>query len=361
MTVEFSISKGQQFMRYEWLRRSVRIRCVVTGALLVAGGSESWAQRGAGSTIPVPDAVLGISEGNMALLPGWHGTARANRTADPVAAGTAALDADLVSGDGSMSILILPVAFHTLSPSLQRFGNAVSGDRAEVAAYASFKGTADVLTRFVMPRLHLGGQASAPFAIDQDKLPGMRQQMAQMGVPNAIVDAAGVLVQDASKGLEVLVMGVTTGGGYQTPNEMTMTHLILFRAPLGRARQLEAEYSRLPDVQMNPAWVRADREMDENKKRQIEQEGERARAQIRAASDAQTAGAQRGMAVRQGMFDQHNRAWANREQAISDSNALTSGYLGDHSVSYRWCNASGDVRTAVNSTVSPGAGYRRCP
>ncbi len=131
------------------------------------------------------------------------------------------------------------------------------------------------------------------------------------------------------------------------------------------------EIARLPDLVPDPDWVRADQALADRKLAEIAQQGQRARAQmdqrqagphatIQANSNAQFAAGQQRAAAQRAQFDQQNAAWRRGQQAKTDSSALFRGYLGNNSVTYKWCGPGGAVQFMTDSLQSPGSGYQRC-
>ena len=321
------------------------------------------------STMPLADPALGMVEGQLPILPGWTGTAVIDRVSDPVGGGTAQWSVDLQSPDRSRGIRILPVAFHTFSPLMQQYGATAP---PQASAYLVFRSTAELLTQQILPRLEIAGDPSAPFPIDREKLAAALAKQSSNGLPNPFFDTAAVIVRNALPGQEILVEAVTVGFARGMPNEMSSTQIQLFRAPIGQARALHDEIARLPELQPDPNWLRADRQLADRKLAEIAQQGQRARAQmdqqlanthatIQANSNAQFDAGQQRAAAQRAQYDQQNAAWARRQQSNSDSNALFIGHIGDHSVTYKWCNGStGAVRFVTDNLQSPGSGYQRC-
>ncbi len=338
------------------LRASIRSTLIAwpSAALLAASPVVADA---APSTLPIPDPTLNMPEGQLPVLPGWRGNAMVDRTSDPFGNGTAALSIDVQSPDGSRGYRALPVAFHTFSPAARRLHPPIGP--GQPAAFVAFRSTADVLTTHILPRLGLGGDVSAPFAIDRDKVAKAAAMQAANGLPNPFVDAAAVVVKSGGD-TEYVVEAFTFGSSRGTVGEMSITHVYLFRAPAGQARALHDEIARLPDIEPTPAWIQADRGLYERKMAQLKQQESQIRART-AGNDAAFAAWQRSSAAQRASYDQHNAAWARRNQATSDQNAAFAGYVGDHDVSYKWCNAqTGATRVVTNSTQSPGPGFTRC-
>ena len=70
------------------------------------------------STVPVQDPTLGIVQGDLPVLPGWHGEAHIDRTTDPLSYAIGTLTADLRSPDGTTTIQMLAVhSIHLASVS----------------------------------------------------------------------------------------------------------------------------------------------------------------------------------------------------------------------------------------------------
>ena len=333
---------------------SAALSAALPAALLATASGLAAA---APSTLPIPDPALNMLEGQLPILPGWKGNATVDRTSDPFANGTAALSIDVQSPDGTRGYRALPVAFHTFSPAVQRIHPPI-GPR-QPAAFMAFRSTAEVLTTQILPRLNLGGEASAPFAIDPDKVAKAAAMQAANGLPNPFVDAAAVLVKGGD-GSEFLVEAFTFGSSRGMPGEMSMTHVYLFRAPAGQARALHDEIVRLPEIQPTPAWIQADHGLFEQKMAALKQQNSQIHAAT-ASNDAAFAAWQKSSAAQRASYDQHNAAWARGNQIKSDQNAAFAGYIGDHDVSYKWCNGqTGETRFVTNSTQSPGAGFARC-
>ncbi len=176
----------------------------------------------AGATMPLADPALGLVEGQLPILPGWTGTATIDRVSDPVGGGSAQWAVDLQSPDRSRGIRILPVSFHTFAPALQQSGPPAP---PQSNAYLVFHSTAELLTQHILPRLGLGGEPSAPFAIDREKIAAAMAKLPANGAPNPFHDSAAVVVRNAVPGQEILVEAVTVGFARGLPNEMSTTQV----------------------------------------------------------------------------------------------------------------------------------------
>jgi hypothetical protein len=336
-------------------RRSSYLRAFVAAFTLAvttafAAGSQ---------TIPLPDPALGMVEGQLSILPGWKGSAVIDRASDPFGGGTAAVSIDLQSPDGSRGYRALPIAFHLFGAGMHRM---VAIGPQQAAAFGAFNSTAELLTLQILPRLNLNGSASPPFPIDRERIAAAAAAHAGSALPTPFIDSAAVIVTNAATNQEILVEAVTIGSGRGMPNESSLTHVQLFRAPIGQARALHDEIARLPELKPDADWMRADRALNDRKIAENNRQGAQGRAQMQADSNARFEAWKRSSAAQRAQYDQHNAAWAEGQQQKSDRNALFNGYIGDHDVSYKWCNAStGAVRYVTNATQSPGAGFQRCP
>jgi hypothetical protein len=309
------------------------------------------------NSIPIPDPTLGITQGSLPLLPGWHGTAHIDRTSDPLSYAIGTLSADLRSPDGSTTILLLAVPFHTYNvrPGSAAFlpGDPVHQRNAAIAPYHS---TTELLTRYILPALHLQGKTEYGEPLPEDVKARLRAQTAG-GVPGYIIDAAFVTVHNG--GREILVRAVTQGGGAGTERETTSSTITVVSAPQGKARATLDAQDMLKATQPSAAWQQANERYLAAWRQELDAEYSRLNAQIRASSNAILAQGQSNIRSMQDRGAQRDREFAQHEQLTSDLNANFRGYLSGSSTTFKWCNGSAATFT-VDDARAPGPGFQRC-
>ncbi|WP_139285102.1 hypothetical protein [Terriglobus roseus] len=304
----------------------------------------------------MPDPALGIAQGTLPILPGWRGEAHIDRTSDPLSYAIGTLTADLRSPDGSSSIQMLAVPFHTLNVSPQ-LASAMPGDpaRQRNAALLRFTSTADLLKQHILPALGLDGRTAHYESMEEEARRRMREQSQ---TPGNIFDRAFALLQ--ANGKEVAVYAQTMGGGAGTPREVTSTTILVCTAPIGKAMSVLQAQENLSTMPPSGAWQQANerylgewRQALQEKAARSTREFERDNAAIISMGHANIVEMQARGAAR-------DRAFVEHEQQISDHGAMFRGYLSGTSTTFKWCGTGGATTYTVDETRAPAAGFRRC-
>ena len=335
-----------------------RLHCALLLGLvsvLPVASISSSAQSTRGNSVPVPDPTLGVQQGNLPILPGWHGEAHIDRTSDPLSYALGTLTADLRSPDGTASIQMLAVPFHTLNVS-QAFAAGMPGNpgRQRNAALVHFTSTADLLKRFILPALRLPGQPVTLVSMSEDTKVRLRSGA---GVPGAVTDTA-VAVFVIGKN-EVIVMAQTMGAQAGTPRENTTTTILVCSAPQGKGQAILEAQEALPPVRPTPAWEQANERYLADWRQAVADDSARATETFRRGNEAILAQGHANVAAMQARGAERDRAFAEHEQRTSDLGANFRGYLSGSSVTYKWCGATGSTYT-VDDTRAPAAGLHRC-
>jgi hypothetical protein len=323
---------------------------VVTNVSSVIDGASS----GGMQRVSLADPAVGIQDAMSLNIPaGWtfQGGVIRNVSCSP---GDAFPQLEVSSPDGAYSFTVMTPFFTTSMPTnfnLQGCG-----------AVVQLMSSANILTRYVVPNLSKGGQASAPSA------PPTAAQFMQAvnGTNNGVSqsgDAARVHVSYGAT--EEYIEGHTITSRMQgMPGGTTATTVLLYKAPAG---QLDAFYQRATTTMMvtpNPQWQQRNQQMQQQAAMQAQQQGQRQRAAI--MQQGQDAGA----AGRAMLANTRNQIAATGQASMNAAAASeaarhtgavgTANYVGNRPPStYFFCNASGG-RTTNNNPNPPGPGWYRC-
>ncbi len=306
-------------------------------------------------TVLVQDPALGVVQGELAVLPGWHGEAHIDRTTDPLSYAIGTLTADLRSPDGSASIQMLAVPFHTLNVS-QQLASAMPGNpaRRRNAALVHFTSTAGLLRQHILPALGLDGRTAEYQSMPEEARTRMREQS---GTPGPIFDRAVALLK--ANGKEVAVYAQTMGGGSGTPREVTSTTILVCTAPVGNAMSLLQAQEGLPPVQPSAGWQQANLRYLAEWRQALQEETARSTREFERGNQAIIAMGHANIVEMQTRGAARDRAFVEHEQQVSAQGANLRGYLSGTSPTFKWCSA-GDSTYTIDDTRAPGPGYRRC-
>jgi hypothetical protein len=326
------------------------------------------ANHGAGlQYLRLDDPVYGVPEGNLPFFAGWKGTATVERQ-DPQCLRCPGVGLHMTSADGSEVIQQMAMPLHT-SPI-----NLPAQYRASNAVVTRFSSTGDLLLRYVLPTLRLGGQPGTPVQFGDERAQILHQKLAEKGMGNAHVEIAGVLLSGAKPGKEYFVFGITLCSNFGTQRETTLTTVEIVEAPPGKAEALARAWMKLPVIQLNPAWQRMD---DDRSRRDLaqsqatlqgqQQQMSNAAASQKAISDGHIAASNQSNAIaRQGAADraaQNNSDFAKQQQLIRDSGALSTGAQNGNGSGFKYCNANNQstwVYNSLNPPTAPGGPWHRC-
>ena len=320
---------------------------------MISGLEMASAQGGQLQYVTVTDAFIGVPEGKMPFFAGWRGAIFADHS-DQLSDFEGLLSLSMTSPDGSETIRQFGRPLHTAHPLQTVMAHDNPG-----TVLTRFSSTAEILTRYILPKMQLGGEVSAAEPFAQDTVAKLRSGAT---APGFFADGAAVLIRNVAGGREIFLWGVTAGREGGTTHETSRTFIQLVVAPAGKARALAAAYRALPPIEYNPEWT---------------QRGSQFRQQVAqmSLSDRQNYNIKQGEMNRQNnesnemarenQWERFNGAALQTERshqaAIDAANLQKTQRAGLHS-RFAWCNAAtGDVQWSQDSLGSPGAGYERCP
>jgi hypothetical protein len=243
---------------------------------------------------------------------------------------------------------------------------APSFDMRSCGVVAPLTSTADILTRYVLPALRPGVQASAPEAV-----PGVEkflQATNQSGNGMSMSgDAARVKLSYNKDGhpVEEYIVGFTTSVRRQGMQGGTSSTTVeIYTAPPGKLDALVQQSVAAMPLTPNPQWLQRNAQISQQNAAQAQQQGEAQRANImQNGQDAGAAG--RAMLARTrssiyatGQASMNNAA---RSEAARHAGAVgTADYVGDRPTqTYFFCNSNGG-RTTNNNPNPPGPGWYAC-
>ncbi len=331
---------------------------VLTGCLAIPFVKAAAAQgTRSKNSVPVQDPTLGLVQGDLPISPGWRGEAHIDRTSDPLAYAMGTLTADLRSPDGTATIQMLPVQFHTYNVSPQ-LGSMMPGNpaRQRNAALVRFSSTADLLKLHILPALGLNGHPEMAISSTSEEAKARMRSQAQ--VPGPIYDSA-LAIMRGPKGGELIVFAVTTGSQVGTPRENTSTTILVCTAPDGKAMPTFIAQEALPPVQRSGAWVQADEQYLAEWRRARQEESARSTREFQRGNEAILAQGHANIAAMQARGEERDRAFIEHEQRTSDLGANFRGYLSGTGATFKWCGAGGPTYT-VDDVRPPAPGLHRC-
>jgi hypothetical protein len=291
--------------------------------------------------LPVPDPAFNMNSGTLPFFAGWTGTAAIDRT-DPFCSQCPDIVLRMTSPDGKSLIQQLNHPFHTvLLPPMARADGHI--------AVMRFTSTADLLTRFILPALNLGGRPSTPQPFAPAFLDTMRQQAAASGIPGTISDTAGVLVSGIDPGEEYFVYGITRGTLQGTQGENSKTNVSIVEAPIGHAQALAEALKALPPIQSDVQWASRQQQLLQEQAagyQHQQQVGNAAVQQSIANLNASTARTAADSNATRAAVDQHG-------QAARSAARYNSGVQTGNGSSAQWCNSATNQQRTMYNTLNP--------
>jgi hypothetical protein len=311
--------------------------------------SKNSAKSGSLQHISLNDPMFNMSSGTLAFFAGWTGTAAIDRS-DPYGPQDADIVFRLTSPDGNSLIQQLNQPLHT-----GLFRIPVQGGHFALTRFTS---TADLLTRYVLPSLKLGGQASPPQPFAPAFLANIRRQGEASGVPGVIGDTAGILVSGADPGKEYFVWGITRGTLQGTQAENTTTYIGVVEAPIGQARSLAESFKAIPLDPPNQQWAALDQQHRQqiaaNSQASANASNQAVQQSINNLNAATARNAANSNATRE-QIDQQGQA----ARAVLHAGVVAGIGTGS---THQWCNTvTNEQRTVYNSLNPPDSGsWKHC-
>lgn len=291
--------------------------------------------------LPVPDPAFNMSSGTLPFFAGWTGTAAVDRS-DPFCPQCPIIVLRMTSPDGKSLIQQLNHPFHTtVTPPMVGAGGHI--------AIMRFSSTADLLTRYILPGLNLGGQASAPQPFAPAFLATVRQQAAASGIPGTFADTAGVLVSGVDAGEEYFVYGITRGTLQGTPAEGSITNVGVVEAPIGHAQALAEALKALPPIQQDAQWTTRQQQLVQQQTAGYQHDQQVGNAMVQQSIDNLNTATERDAANSNATRDAINQ----KGQADRAAARYNSGVQTGNGSSAQWCNTVTKAQRTVYNSLNP--------
>jgi hypothetical protein len=320
-------------------------------------GSGNGAE-GSMQHVSLADPAVGIQDAMSLNIPaGWqfHGQVVRNISCSP---GDAFPQMQTSSADGAYSLTIM-TPFFTSSA-------APSFDMRNCGVVAPLTSSADILTRYVLPAIRPGVQASTP-----EPVPGVEQFLQNTnqsgnGMMMSGDDARVKLSYDKNgTAVDEYIVGLTTVLRRQGMQGGTSSTIVeIYTAPAGKLDAFFQQAESTMELTPNPQWQQRDAQMTRQMAAQSQQQGDQQRATIlQNGQDGGAAGRAMLAQTRSniqatGQASMNNAA---RSEAARHYGAVgTADYVGNRPTqTYFFCNSSGG-HTTNNNPNPPGPGWYPC-
>jgi hypothetical protein len=318
----------------------------------------SLAGTGSMQRVSLADPAVGMQDAMSVTIPsGWSFQGRIVRDVS-CSPGDAFPHMQIASPDGAYSLTVMTPFFTTSMPTTLNLRGC--------GAVAQLMSSANILTRYVVPGLSKGGQASAP-SVPPDAANFIQSVNVTNGRLISSGDAARVHLSLTQNGnaMEEYIEGHTVTSRIQgVPGGTTATTVFVYKAPVG---QLDAFYQRATTAMAlmpNPQWQQRNQQLQQQATMRAQQQGEQQRAAILQQGQDSGAAGRAMLARTQAQIKATGQASMNAaeaSEAARHSGAVgTANLVGDRPTStYFFCNSSGG-RTTNNNPNSPGPGWYAC-